>query len=215
MCFGNAVALEMACRLIDRGEDVAALIILDSGIRYVPEGRTKLGQYVRRVAEDGIDQSMMRKAVRYASRKVRKSRKLLHTAGRNSWHDLKARFGGVDIQATDRFQIAQEKAWRTYVPRTFPGRITFVRSAGIAEQRRFDYQVPRWSERAGEGLDIHVVPGDHETLMSEPHVRTLAARLQTCLDVPTRVQASTTAEQASFIRTGRLSPSSDGVDCPV
>ena len=32
-----------------------------------------------------------------------------------------------------------------------------------------------------EGLEVHVVPGSHETLFGEPHVRVLAEKLRACL----------------------------------
>jgi hypothetical protein len=34
---------------------------------------------------------------------------------------------------------------------------------------------------AAEGLELHVVPGSHETLFGEPHVKILAEKLRDCL----------------------------------
>ncbi len=38
-----------------------------------------------------------------------------------------------------------------------------------------------WSRLAGEGLEIRHVPGNHITLIQEPHVRELAEQLEACL----------------------------------
>ena len=34
---------------------------------------------------------------------------------------------------------------------------------------------------AAEGLEVHLVPGNHKTLFEEPHVRGLAEKLRFCL----------------------------------
>jgi len=39
-----------------------------------------------------------------------------------------------------------------------------------------------WRRYADGPVDIHVVPGDHHTMMSSPHVRVLAERLSMCLN---------------------------------
>ena len=45
-----------------------------------------------------------------------------------------------------------------------------------------------WGELAAQGVEIHWVPGDHKTLIHEPHVKVLAEQLRTCLE---HVQIST------------------------
>ena len=39
-----------------------------------------------------------------------------------------------------------------------------------------------WNQYASGSVDIHVVPGDHHTMMSQPHVPVLAEKLKKCLD---------------------------------
>jgi thioesterase domain-containing protein len=39
-----------------------------------------------------------------------------------------------------------------------------------------------WSEWAGGGVDVHVVPGNHATMVYKPHVDALAEKLRACLD---------------------------------
>ncbi len=40
---------------------------------------------------------------------------------------------------------------------------------------------PGWRALAA-GLEVHTVPGDHITMLAEPHVQVLAERLNACLD---------------------------------
>jgi thioesterase domain-containing protein len=39
-----------------------------------------------------------------------------------------------------------------------------------------------WSEWAAGGVDVHVVPGNHATMVYKPHVEVLAEELRACLD---------------------------------
>lgn len=181
ICFGNAVALEMACRLADDGDEVSSLIILDSGLRYVPENGTSLNRLARRAAEDRRQGHLLGSSARYLQRQLRKRRKTIGRYTRRGWERIRMQFADADTAASRRFRLVQEHAWETYQPRTFPGRITLIRSEEIAGQRRFDWQIPRWSAKASGGVDIHVVPGEHQTLLEEPYVAGVAACVQACL----------------------------------
>jgi thioesterase domain-containing protein len=39
-----------------------------------------------------------------------------------------------------------------------------------------------WGQLAGDGIKIYNVPGNHYTMLAEPHVQQLAKQLQSCLD---------------------------------
>jgi thioesterase domain-containing protein len=39
-----------------------------------------------------------------------------------------------------------------------------------------------WNNHTEEATEVHIVPGDHFSMLSEPEVRTLARELQACLD---------------------------------
>jgi thioesterase domain-containing protein len=39
-----------------------------------------------------------------------------------------------------------------------------------------------WNQYADGPVDIHVVPGDHHTMMSQPHVQVLAEKLKVCFE---------------------------------
>jgi thioesterase domain-containing protein len=55
-----------------------------------------------------------------------------------------------------------------------PGRV-------INRQRRFIYHDNGWG-RYVTGVDVFEVPGDHDSMVLEPNVRVLAARLRTCIE---------------------------------
>jgi amino acid adenylation domain-containing protein len=72
------------------------------------------------------------------------------------------------------------QAYRAYVPRPYAGPITLIR----AEQAAFPPELGPdlgWDQLTPHPIDHQQVPGDHITLLAEPHVRTLADRLRTRL----------------------------------
>jgi thioesterase domain-containing protein/NRPS condensation-like uncharacterized protein/acyl carrier protein len=73
---------------------------------------------------------------------------------------------------------------RTYVPQPYPGKITLFRANATIylSEDGSDNDEVGWTKVAGGGLEIYKVPGEHNTLLAEPHVRTLAPILIQCLD---------------------------------
>ncbi len=77
-----------------------------------------------------------------------------------------------------------------YVPeQIYPGRITLLRASETPPERlasKFS-EISQdstwgWSEYSYEPIDIHFVPGNHITMMAEPHVQVLAERLKVCIE---------------------------------
>ncbi|WP_311775421.1 amino acid adenylation domain-containing protein [Nostoc sp. UCD120] len=77
-----------------------------------------------------------------------------------------------------------------YVPeQIYPGRITLLRASETPPERLASkfFEISQdstwgWSEYSGEPVDIHFVPGNHITMMAEPHVQVLAERLKVCIE---------------------------------
>ncbi len=182
ICFGNPIALEIACRLHARGDVVSPLVILDSGIRYIPPPMNllRLLSVARKISDDRSTAHRIRRVGSYLHRVIRKMRNRMRRLTRYSWQHVRLKWDDTD-QTTERFKLAQEKAWRMYIPPVFTGRITLIRSAEIAARRRFDWHVSRLTEHARDGVDVHVVPGDHRTILHEPYVQGLAACVTACL----------------------------------
>ncbi|MBW4597355.1 MAG: amino acid adenylation domain-containing protein [Brasilonema angustatum HA4187-MV1] len=76
-----------------------------------------------------------------------------------------------------------------YVPQQiYPGRITLLCASETPPERlasKFSEisqdSTCGWSEFSCEPVDIHFVPGNHITMMAEPHVQVLAERLKACI----------------------------------
>jgi thioesterase domain-containing protein/aryl carrier-like protein len=76
-----------------------------------------------------------------------------------------------------------------YVPQhTYPGRITLIRASEIPLERLnsklsdiSQNSAMGWEEYSCEPVDVHFVPGNHVTMMAEPHVQVLSERLKGCI----------------------------------
>jgi thioesterase domain-containing protein len=72
------------------------------------------------------------------------------------------------------------QAAKAYIPQPYRGRATLFR----ASEEAADSQelTLGWEELAAEGVDLHWVPGNHHTMVREPHVQVLAKQLRACLE---------------------------------
>jgi amino acid adenylation domain-containing protein len=74
---------------------------------------------------------------------------------------------------------AQGQALHTYTPRPYSGHVTLFRAAS---QRFISSHEPDlgWG-RLASSVTVHRVPGNHITMLLEPHVRNLAEQLRACV----------------------------------
>ena len=80
----------------------------------------------------------------------------------------------------DAAAVAQVKAARTYRPRTYPGRITLFASSELPVPEVI--AAARWREVALGGLTEIQAGGRHDSMLSAPHVQSLAHALESELD---------------------------------
>jgi thioesterase domain-containing protein len=82
------------------------------------------------------------------------------------------------------------RAMFTYMPQSYRGAITLFNTAAPAVENTsetanatdFDDPTLGWSNVSTQPVEVYTVPGTHETMVLEPHVRFLAERLKSCLD---------------------------------
>jgi thioesterase domain-containing protein len=73
------------------------------------------------------------------------------------------------------------RAYRDYVPKPYPGRVTLFRARTRPLFHSFQADLG-WSNWAGGGVEIKTIPGNHVSMLHEPYIRTLGAQLQAALD---------------------------------
>lgn len=192
-CFGGNVAYEMARQLEAQGEQVALLALFNSPAQNSAYGRIRitpafcfrfvknLAYWTAHVLELASDQR--RQLLQWKARAIaKKCLRLLHLrrpAPSNldveEWMDLSG-------QPEERHQLwaAHLRAYLDHRPKPYAGCVTLFRTRGHPVLCSFD-DACGWRELVTGGVEVHVVPGAHESILDEPHVRTAAEALKGCL----------------------------------
>jgi aspartate racemase len=202
-CFSARVAYETAQQLQARGERVALLAFLDGRC-----SRQSLGQYLwRRLSAhlryhiDPISESRVSKSwagiasylreiqrlergkwLRYFFSKRGKVIKLISylLRGEMPLHPHWANIDGSDAERQKSVQRGQKAYWLAlsrYRLRPYEGRITLL----VNEEWYDSDPTLRSAELAAGGVEVHKIPGDHLTYITE-HVQVVAKKLRECLD---------------------------------
>ena len=164
LSMGGTVAFEMAQQLRKQGQEVGLVVLLDST---TPMNVRKNGWHP------------VQRFVRISRRVAHYSRNLLQLGPRQQIRYVKE---SVKARIHPYSVIRQEnsRAKSRYVPNRYQGPITLLwakeRPVGSTDRRL------GWRDLATGGLDVRAVPGDHLSMMTEPHVRVLAQELQACLN---------------------------------
>jgi acyl transferase domain-containing protein/thioesterase domain-containing protein len=185
---GGITAFEMAQQLRAVGEEVGLLVLLDS----IPAEMPPLSWRDRLVVQW---QRLRQQGPRYLARWLRNrirweiEKRQRRTGEADAPRDLSpAEFRSGQIEAAFRRSLAR------YHTGVYDGEITLVRPPqdGLVPLGggRFLLPVSRevvdaennWAAHAERGVRVEVVPGDHDSMVLEPNVRVLAAKLQRRLD---------------------------------
>jgi amino acid adenylation domain-containing protein len=177
---GGHVAYEMARQLHAHGEEVALLALIDS---YAPSSRRRaedeasllygfaedLGLPLERfsISPGRLDALPPDERLTYALEEAKKAG-VIHP-------DMSAE------QARRLYELFKINvgAMNSYSPQPYPGRVTLFAAQERPDGSPHDPTLG-WSGLAA-GVEVHVVPGDHYSVVREPHVRFLAERLTACL----------------------------------
>jgi len=157
--FGGYVALEMARRLLTQGEQIRALVLLDT---YVGGSQSLLERFLTLTTAQKIA---------YLKRRVNRYQK-----------GLKKRIELMFLPlAVKKVRKACADAENSYQLRVYPDRILLFR-AGEKGLRGLEDPGDGWQKYAAGGLEVHELDGDHGNILNEPNVRFLATELRLCLE---------------------------------
>jgi thioesterase domain-containing protein len=196
---GGITAYEMAQQLLADGEEVALLAMLDTAL---PRAPVLTANERARIHWDRI----RRRGPAYLTEWARNTSRweLAQLAKRlrgNDAEHMPSEFRSEEIGAAFRRALAR------YELRPYPGVVTLFRpKLDIAHvlgpgrmtnsQREFVFHDNGWGPYAAR-VDVHEVPGDHDSLVLEPNVRVLAAKLREC------IQAVESVSSDSAVLVGR------------
>jgi thioesterase domain-containing protein len=183
LSLGGLVAFEMAQQLCASGQEVALLALFDTPV----PGANPPKPFPRKWA--GHLSNLSRFGFPYLRKKV--GRRL-----RDIRRILRERWGSPDHSASrllsERSHLRHlfgERA-ATYGVRAYPDRVTLfglARRDGMSDSL-FDPALVDiapdlgWGRIATGGVEVHELPGDHVSILAEPHVRVLGEELRDCLE---------------------------------
>ncbi|MBW8873685.1 MAG: hypothetical protein JF614_01860 [Acidobacteria bacterium] len=192
--FGGVVAFEMARQLNRAGEEVALLALLDQPV--------SPGDEAAEVDTAAVIAGMLQHQARGEGRTLELDAEALRglpldgqlARGLEILGGLEALGPGFDIPLLRDLALgwsSRATAVERYRVSTYPGRITLLRASSVdpvalqeaTPQRRQIFEDPTlgWGTVAAGGVEVHTVPGNHQTIIAAPHVETLAEILATCI----------------------------------
>jgi thioesterase domain-containing protein len=185
MCVGGIAALELARVLMEEGEQIQLMLLVDT---------ERSGPETARAAE-----------LNYIRRRMRHIRQVLSTIAHAGKRDkvqmvrtlFRRKMGWEDspeILQQDRYYRSKMRYWRmlyAHCPQKYPGRLVLVVNE---EQHRFNPDLG-WPGFADGGLEILTSPGTHETMFTE-HRRAAAKTILHCIDGTTSTQRPDVAAEA-------------------
>ena len=170
---GVVIAYEAAQQLVREGEEVALLAMLDQGPDFpasVPEDDTEFlaGMFGNRLKFNvkKLRRMPYEKQLEHVLKKAKKARLLPPNVRDEQFGDY------VRLLKTEMV------AWKNYKFEPYPGRIVVFRSSERPETQDEPWDLG-WGRLAQGGVEVFVVPGNHNTILWKPNVQELAEILQT------------------------------------
>jgi amino acid adenylation domain-containing protein len=168
LCRGAHIAYELARRLEQEGKEVALLGIIDTWVMENTYNKFWLLQYYAK------------RLISLILRGIRKQfgfmRKKAQGGAPGNGHKTPAPADAERKQKTMKVYFPGPD----FVPTSFRGRIAVFRTRRQPRNRIHDANLG-WGKLARGGVDLHFIPGGHESVLREPHVKGLAAALKKCL----------------------------------
>jgi thioesterase domain-containing protein/acyl carrier protein len=184
--FGGAIAFEMAQQLATEAQEEAVVVLFD----------TNFTQHSSSISQKAASTS----SVFLSLLQIPASERWGYL-----WRIVRAPFKPIQwwLHVARLPRIVQKvrkaclQAERGYMPRPYSGRVILFRSDHIPLGQITD---PRegWSDYVARGLEIYEIAGNHENILLEPQVRSVAQQLKVCLD------DALAAHQISLTKMSRL-----------
>src|ERR687885_1169755 len=178
--FGGLVAFEMAQQLQARDQQVSFLGLLDiSAVREASEELQELDDVaflIKLLVAEDISLSLQH------IRQLEPDEQVLYLIEQaRQFNLIPPDLGLVQVRRLLQIFTSHMQAAKTYIPQPYSGRVTLFRASEGAVADSQDLTLG-WQELASEGVDLHWVPGNHLTMVREPHVQLVAKHLRACLE---------------------------------
>jgi thioesterase domain-containing protein len=196
--FGGKVVFEMAQQLWRAGEEVALLALIDAtapgGHRRLSRSE-QLSKHWRNLLTEGPAYILekLRRQLYFRSfqwQQRTRSKKMYQAEQSRKPTDLALRL--------KRIEAAHKQTLKNYHFCDYYGKITLFRSQSKADNvgDLWD-ETLGWQSLAKGGLEIHDIPGNHNTIFHEPNVKVFAATLNACINNALSVDSTPIVPESS------------------
>jgi amino acid adenylation domain-containing protein len=174
--FGGIIAFEMARQLVGDGEEVALLGLLDIRCPTLEKFNLPFFQWLN-LHWHKLSQLKFSQKIEYLINRIFFDKT---TAYRD---EVVTTLSNLEMFTPEVLKVldCNLKARQNYRPQTYPGQATLFWSE---YQSLYIERYPElgWGTLVTGGLEIYPLPGNHLTIVKEPHVRVLAEKLKLCMD---------------------------------
>ncbi|MCY7335813.1 MAG: amino acid adenylation domain-containing protein [Chamaesiphon sp.] len=174
--FGGVIAFEIARQLTERGQKVAWLGLLDIRSPTLKQVKLPFLQGLS-VHANRLQQLRLQQQIDYCIDVVFYRKKMEYR------DELITKLSNLDMLKPELLAIldCNLQARKNYQPQVYLGQATLFWSNYQSQYIDLHPQLG-WDELIVGGIETYHLPGDHISLMKEPHVQVLAQKLQSCLD---------------------------------
>jgi aspartate racemase len=185
---GGMVAFEMAQQLRATGEKIGLLALLDtypSGYAKLLKDQTTLSARLGRVLSRtkahcaNLGSLSFKDKILYLLAKLKFAPRKIKSQFWRQAHSSFANLGRPLPRALQNIQELNSLAVRAYVPQIYDGKVNLFWAS--SDLRASVDLVEGWRALAGGGIEVHEIPGTHLDIVKEPHVSTLALKLNESL----------------------------------
>ncbi|WP_071191495.1 non-ribosomal peptide synthetase [Trichormus sp. NMC-1] len=198
-CAGGVIAYEMAQQLYAQGETVELLTIFDA---FPPKMIPSSPQVVNSLFPVKRKSRISKFTLLYLIDMIQRNRRNFNNLTLQQqmiaiWEKINRRIQDRITETVYQFYVKRNlplphtlrhlavrdaivHAYRNYCPTVYAGKVTFFRA--VDQSQEYADYLQRWEEIAAGGLEIHDIPGNHDSIMAEPHVSVLAQKLRDCLN---------------------------------
>ncbi|MBL1210547.1 thioesterase domain-containing protein [Geminocystis sp. GBBB08] len=174
-CYGGIIALEIAQQLLNQGEKVAFLGLLNVlGPKIKESKKNLLKRHWQKFSTLNI-----KERIKYIKRRIRWRIKMIHLRNKSLITE-EQREDAPEKMLYENIMKAITIAIKNYKIEPYQGVITLINTEMDLVKMNSDSQ-RGWGEIALEGLEMYDIPGDHNDMLKEPYVKLLAEKLKICL----------------------------------
>jgi amino acid adenylation domain-containing protein len=201
-CFGGIIAYEMAQQLKAKGKEVRMLALFETYIDSPDESNTLLEKVARRTKLFLMQRlHTLSLFIKDPRSKLKYERDEMNKSFRIIYRKIKMFFGSYEKDTVYyKFQIEKQnkKAGNRYKFAPYDGTLDLFR----CEKHSFyikDFEFLGWKPYA-KNINVHQVPGDHNSIFSPPYSSAFGNALQRCLDDASEEKNKKSFQKGSMLR---------------